>query len=643
MPEISVVIITYNEERYIEQCIKSVSRLADEIIVIDSYSTDKTAEICKSLGARFIEHSFTGYRDQKNFASTQATYDYILSLDADEALSAESVKSILTEKKDFRFDAYKFNRFNCLCGQWISHTDWYPDRKIRLFNRKKGEWGGANIHEKVKMQANSKVGFIKGDILHWRYDSIEQMVNVMNRYSTLSAEEYFRQGVKPGMIKIVFSPLWHFFRSYFIRRGFMDGYNGFFISISEAKISQLKYMKLRQLYINSKSEKLDSAKAPAALANSGMRIGLDAKRAFYNQSGLGNYSRNLINALTKIERDNTFFLFTPKTGNRIYLSDATERNVNIISPGNPFHKLMGSLWRSKFMSNDIKKNRIDVYHGLSHELPFGLKDSGIKTVVTIHDLIFLRFPDFYNPVNVFIYRKKMEYACKIADRVIAISSQTKEDLITFLNVDPGKIDIIPQSCNQVFQRKISGDEYQKIKIKYDLPENYILYVGTIEERKNLLNILKGVIKKQIEIPIVVIGRKTGYYNSIIKPFLNENRNLKIQFPENVHNDELPAFYQNSICFVYPSFFEGFGIPILEAITSGTPVITSKGSCFEETGGPGSIYINPRDPDEIGDAIKQISENNELRSRMILLGFEHAKQFLPEKIAIRYLDLYKRLI
>jgi glycosyltransferase involved in cell wall biosynthesis len=189
MPNLSVVIITLNEEKYIEQCIRSVAEVADEIVVVDSYSTDKTEEVSRKLGARFIQHSFNGYRDQKNFALRQATYDYILSLDADEALSVELKESIIRVKQNWQNDAYKFNRLNYCCGQWIYHTDWYPDRKIRLFDRRKGEWAGGNVHETVKMIDNSKSGYLKGDLLHWSYNSFEQLIEAINKYSTLSANE----------------------------------------------------------------------------------------------------------------------------------------------------------------------------------------------------------------------------------------------------------------------------------------------------------------------------------------------------------------------------------------------------------------------------------------------------------------------
>jgi glycosyltransferase involved in cell wall biosynthesis len=643
MPKISAVIIAFNEEENIGRCIRSVGKVADEIVVVDSFSTDKTREISEKLGARVIQNPFIGFRDQKNFAVRQAENDFVLSIDADEALSVELEDSILQIKENPKYDGYKFNRLNFCCGQWIYHTDWSPDRKIRLYDRRKGQWRGDNIHEIVKMEGTATSSVLKGDLLHWSYYTFEQLVKKINTYSTLSANEYFSRGVKASILTIVFSPVWRFFHSFFIKRGFLDGYYGFIVSIQAAKLNQLKYIKLRHLYrVNSKDITRLNRTHPF-LTTGGIRIGFDAKRAFYNRSGLGNYSRNLINSIALSEKDSSSFLFTPKTKGRFILSSDTEKNANIISPQKFYHKVVGSLWRSRLMIGEIKNLKIDIYHGLSHELPFGISKTDAKTVVTIHDLIFLRFPEFYGPINVFIYRKKVEYACKIADKIVAISSQTRDDLIHYLNVNPAKIEVIPQSCNPVFQKKITEEEFKNIKIKHNLPDKYLLYVGTIEERKNLLNILKALKEKNIEIPFVAIGRKADYYNKTIKPFLTENGMDTIMFPEEVNNEELPAIYQNALCFIYPSFFEGFGIPILEAITSGTPVITSKGSCFEETGGPGSIYIDPDNPGEIGDAILQITQNQILRSKMVETGFEHAKLFSAELIAGSYMNLYKSII
>jgi glycosyltransferase involved in cell wall biosynthesis len=252
MPEISVVIITLNVEKTIKRCLDSIQDVADEILVVDSYSTDQTEEICKQYNARFLKHPFEGFRQQKNWAMAQARYDYILSIDADEALSETLKKSILTVKNDWTNDAYHFNRFNNYCGQWIKHSNWYPDRKVRLFDRRKGEWGGINPHDKFILSNNSVSKFLEGDLLHWVLDSYEAHLDKVNRFTTIAANEYFKMGKKVSAIEIFFHGLWRFFKAYIVKLGFLDGYNGLVISYFSAMTSAIKYIKLRQLNIAKK-------------------------------------------------------------------------------------------------------------------------------------------------------------------------------------------------------------------------------------------------------------------------------------------------------------------------------------------------------------------------------------------------------
>jgi len=264
MTQISAVIIAYNEEDCIERCIKSVSGVADEVVVVDSYSTDRTGEICRQLGVRFIQHPFEGYREQKNYALQLATYDYILSLDADEALSEELRQSILNVKENWGADGYYFNRLNNYCGQWIHHSNWYPDRKLRLFDRRKGCWGGINPHDRVVMQKGSRVHYLKGDLLHWVLNSYEAHIDKANKFSTIAAHEYFKLGRKSSMPKIILNSTWRFFKAYVLRLGFMDGFNGFVISSFSAYTSFLKYVKLHQL---NRSEKEVKSKPSAKNRN----------------------------------------------------------------------------------------------------------------------------------------------------------------------------------------------------------------------------------------------------------------------------------------------------------------------------------------------------------------------------------------
>lgn len=247
MPKISAVIITYNEELYIEKCLASLVGVADEIIVVDSFSTDGTEEICKKYNVRFIKHPFEGFMDQKNYALQFATYQNILSLDADEALSNELRESILAIKDKWEYKGYKFNRRNYYCGTWIRYSEWYPDKQLRLFYSDHGKWGELNIHEKFIMSNGYKVGYLKGDLLHVSFTSRQDHIDKMKKYSLIGAEEFHRAGRKANVFTPYIHLIWGFFRSYIIRGGFLDGHNGYTICSEYAKSTFYKYKKLRLL------------------------------------------------------------------------------------------------------------------------------------------------------------------------------------------------------------------------------------------------------------------------------------------------------------------------------------------------------------------------------------------------------------
>ena len=244
---ISVVIITLNEARNIGRCLDSVRDIADEIIVVDSFSTDRTEEICKQKGARFIQHKFEDYVKQHIYADSQATQDYLLSLDADEALSDELKKSIIDMKKDFEAGAYTMNRMTNYCGQWIKHCGWYPDKKLRLYRKGAGEWTGIRIHESFKLNDGVKTMHLKGDILHYCFYTISEHVAQANKFTNINALVAFEKGKSAGIIKIFFSPIVKFLRDYIFNLGFLDGFNGFLICQISANATFLKYVKLREM------------------------------------------------------------------------------------------------------------------------------------------------------------------------------------------------------------------------------------------------------------------------------------------------------------------------------------------------------------------------------------------------------------
>lgn len=246
--KISAVIITYNEEANIERCLDSLEGTADEVLVVDSFSSDRTADICKSKGVDFIQHPFDGHIEQKNYALSCASNDYVLSLDADEALSEELIQSIQAAKQNWTEDGYSVNRLTNYCGKWIRHCGWYPDTKIRLWDRSKGHWGGVNPHDHVVMDEPIRIRHLSGDLLHYSYPTIRDHISQINSFSDIAARAAFEKGRQSNLaLDICLNPTLTFFKKYFLKLGLLDGYEGFVISISTAYGKFLKYIKLREL------------------------------------------------------------------------------------------------------------------------------------------------------------------------------------------------------------------------------------------------------------------------------------------------------------------------------------------------------------------------------------------------------------
>lgn len=247
MQKLSAVIITFNEEKNIARCINSLKKVADDIVVVDSFSTDKTKEICLSLGVRFEEHIFEGHIEQKNYAVTKVFYPFVISIDADEELSEQLIKSIIEVKNNKDADGYTMNRLTNYCGKWIRHGGWYPDKKLRLWDSTMGKWQGVNPHDCYKMNEIAKIKHIKGVILHYSYYSIEQHINQVNNFTSISANQYIKKGKNASLLRLLAAPVFKFFRDYFLKAGFLDGYYGYVIAKISANAVFVKYLKIREL------------------------------------------------------------------------------------------------------------------------------------------------------------------------------------------------------------------------------------------------------------------------------------------------------------------------------------------------------------------------------------------------------------
>jgi glycosyltransferase involved in cell wall biosynthesis len=369
-----------------------------------------------------------------------------------------------------------------------------------------------------------------------------------------------------------------------------------------------------------------------------MRIGFDAKRAFVNKSGLGNYSRDIIRSLHEFYPQNQYVLFTPETETDL-LENKFIKNLVTTKAKTSIGK---ARWRSQKMGMDIDANKIDIFHGLSNELPANINLAGAKKIVTIHDLIFIKFPQLYSFIDRKIYYRKFYHACIAADKIIATSNQTKLDIIKYFKIPDSKIQVIYQSYNLGFNKKVDDEQICKMKHKYELPENYILTVGTIERRKNALNVVKAIYYFDLNIKYVLAGRETKYCKEITDWAKEHNILDRILIRTNVLNEDMPALYQAADLFVYPSIYEGFGIPVLEAFCSGIPVITGDGGSTAEIAGNAAIQSEVLNPKSLGIAIKSILESESLKLELVEAGTERIKLFDREIVCNNMMDFYKTL-
>lgn len=377
--------------------------------------------------------------------------------------------------------------------------------------------------------------------------------------------------------------------------------------------------------------------------NEPLKIAFDAKRAIQNKTGLGNYSRFVLKSLLDYSiLPIRVLLYAPEKKNNSLLKNILDdRRVSLHTPGRIFQHFK-ALWRSWFICRDLQCEHVDLFHGLSNELPFNIRRSGIKSIVTIHDLIFLRYPKYYKPIDRWIYNCKFKKACQHSDRIIAVSECTKRDIISYYHIEPEKISVIYQGCDNTFRQPCTPEKLRQVSLRYNLPQKFVLYVGSIEERKNLLLIARTLPIIDKDIQVIAIGKRTRYAQTVEK-FINQHGlQDRMRIFDHVPFEDLPACYQLATLFVYPSRYEGFGIPLLEALCSGIPAIGCTGSCLEEAGGPGSIYVHPEDPTELAHAINTLWNNPEKRAEMVRIGRLYAEKFAEKKLCMQLEQLYNKI-
>lgn len=371
-----------------------------------------------------------------------------------------------------------------------------------------------------------------------------------------------------------------------------------------------------------------------------MTIGFDAKRAFRNTTGLGNYSRTLISGLMEYYPQHRYVLFTAKEG-----IDFLRKipNVTVVQPQQSIHKKLNWYWRSFYLRKEELQAGLNIFHGLSNELPFGKPPPGVKQVVTIHDLIFRRHPEYYPFIDRNIYEMKVSHSCRIADCIITVSEQTKRDLEEWLPFAAEKIKVVHQSCHPVFQQPCAEEELHRVRAKFQLPENYILYVGAIAERKNIASLVKAFkVMNNDHLNLIIVGEGAEYSNRMKDLIRLLGLPGKIRIIPKVDTADLPAFYRMAKLFVYPSEYEGFGIPIIEALFSEVPVVTTKDGCFPEAGGKYTCYADTGDVNDLAEKMKKVLTDRPLREIMITEGKKYALRFRTEEAVKKVMKVYEEL-
>ncbi len=603
MPELSVVIITYNEERNIGRCLESVKDIADDIVVVDSFSTDDTEKIARYYGARFITHPFEGHIEQKNWAITQAKYPHILSLDADEALSDGLKESIKKVKKDWKYDGYYFNRLTNYCGKWIKHTSWYPARKLRLWDSRKGRWGGLNPHDRFYLEKGASRRFLAGDLLHYSYFSINEHIEQINKFSSIVAKAYYKAGKRATIFNIIFNPIWRMFRDYFIKLGFLDGFYGLVISVNSAHETFLKYIKLRDYY----KERAAIAAERLCFMNSVKSWGGGEKWHFDVASRL---SKNGYDTFLITNRNSELYKSLQESPLRAY-----QVIINNLSFLNPY-----KIWRLRRI---FKKERVKtVIINLSADLKVG----GIAAKLAgVRNIIYRRgsaIPIRDTPLNRFLFKN-------VVTRVIANSEETKKTIVQRNNemYDLDKIDVIYNGINLEDYKK--AQTYKLFQKKDN--EIIIGNAGRLVRQKGhrlLIGIAEILQKKRLNFRILIAGE--GKLENELKQLI-KRKGLEDQVEFLGFVNDMQGFMNSLDLFVLSSLWEGFGYVIIEAMVCHKPVIG-----FGLSSNPEMIIsdyngylIEPYNIHEFAEKIIKIARDPVLREK---LG-ENARKFVEHKFTI----------
>ena len=614
--KLSVVIITLNEENNIGVCLDAAGQVADEIVVVDSCSTDKTKEICLAKGAKFIEHSFEGHIQQKNYAITQATYDYVLSIDADEVISEKLAHSILEIKQHWQKDAYYLLRRSHYCGKFINHGDWYPDKKIRLFKKGGGNWGGINPHDTIELNRGKSLGKLKGDLEHYTYNTVKEHVDQANKFSSIGARELLARHSRVSILTLILHPGWRFIRSYILRLGFLDGLRGFTIAFIISFETYSKYLKViwpveklpfndyRILQISSIKNWRGGEQQVAYLIKELRALGKEVYMVVAKGSKLEQFCI-----------DNNFQYSTLRFGNGFNLFAA---------------------WKLKIISDRHQIDLVHMHCSPSHTLAIFSNLLGSKC-----KLVLSRRVDFPIRGNLFSIKK---YNYNGIRKILCVSDKINE-IITPIIKNPAKIKTVYDGIDT---NRFCDSQDSILKIQYHIPEEYIL-IGNVAAMANhkdyftFVNTAEILLKNGLNAKFLIIGDDGGEEFQI-RNFVKD-KGLEDDIIFTGFRTDINKILPELDIFLFTSKEEGLGTSVLDALACKIPIVATRAGGIPEmiTNEYNGLLCGIQQPQELADAVLRVVQDNALKELLINNGGNTVLNFSKEKMASETMMYYQEVV
>ena len=614
--KLSVVIITLNEETNIGQCLDAANLVADEIVVVDSYSTDRTKEICLTNGATFLENKFEGHIQQKNYAVAQATYDHILSLDADEVISEKLATSILEIKENWEKDAYYLLRRSHYCGKFINYGDWYPDRKIRLFKKSAGEWAGINPHDTYVLEEDKALGKVFGDLKHYTFNTVQEHIEQANKFSSIGARELLARRARVSILTLMFHPMWRFVRSYILRMGFLDGLRGYTIAIIIGIETFLKYLKViwpvhklpfndyRVLQISSIKNWRGGEQQVAYLA-----LELRAH---------GKESLMVVAKGSKLEE------FCCK-------NDFQYQTVNFNNGFNLY-----AAWKLKRVCSRYQIDLVHMQCSPSHTLAVFSNLLGNKA-----KLVLSRRVDFPIKNNLFSIKK---YNYEPIKRILCVSDKINE-IITPVIKNPEKIETIHSGIDL---NKFSSDKSDILRKQYNIGEGELLIgnIASIANHKDYFTFVDTaeiLINNGLKAKFLIIGDDGGEERQI-REFVKA-KHLEESIIFTGFRSDITTILPELDIFLFTSKEEGLGTSVLDAMASKVPVVATRAGGIPEMieDGYNGILCGIQKPQELADAVLKVTQNEQLRQIFIDNASGTVLKFTKEKTALKTMACYEQVV